>query len=527
MNPRTASQRESAVAAPADHENDAWLPEGWTVVSMDELLMPGGLFDGPFGSSLKTSDYVDVGVRVIRLENVGNLEFKSDKRTYISAEKYQSLKKHTVVPGDIIFGSFVDQRVRVCLLPQLDTPAIAKADCFCVRTCDELVDSKFLASFLARDETRDDLVSHIHGATRPRINTTQLRQLRIKLAPLAEQRRIVAKVEELLGRVSAARERLTRVPAILKRFRQSVLAAACSGRLTEDWRERNADVQPAAEILQMIEAKRRSSTILGRPVPRRSNGEHIEEVAREYIIPDEWTTCRVEQIATVQLGGTPSRKEPTYWNGSIPWVSSGEVANCRIQRTAERITAEGLKNSSAKLYPPGSVLIAMIGEGKTRGQAAILKIEACTNQNSAGLIFDCGGVSPEYIWYWALCEYESTRSGGRGGAQPALNGEKVRALRLPLPPLAEQREIVRRVEALFKLADAVETKIAAGMARVKKLTQAILAKAFRGELVPTEAELARREGRDFEPASVLLERIRAARTQETSGKRPARSPRRK
>ena len=140
-------------------------------------------------------------------------------------------------------------------------------------------------------------------------------------------------------------------------------------------------------------------------------------------------------------------------------MSSGEVANCRITQTEERITEAGLANSNAKMYPPNSVLIAMIGQGKTRGQSAILEIDACTNQNVAGLVFDSGNVDPEYIWHWALCEYARTRSGGRGGAQPALNGEIVRSLLVPVPPLAEQKRIITKVTELLSLCDALEAKL--------------------------------------------------------------------
>jgi type I restriction enzyme S subunit len=151
----------------------------------------------------------------------------------------------------------------------------------------------------------------------------------------------------------------------------------------------------------------------------------------------------------------------------------------------------------------------MIGEGKTRGQSAILDIDACTNQNVAGLVFDTDDIFPDYIWCWALSEYERNRAVGRGGAQPALNAAKVRGLLLPLPPLQEQVEIVHRINGLFAFSGKVEQKVQAAYRRTEKLAQSILAKAFRGELVPIEAELARREGRDYEPASVLLERIRA------------------
>jgi type I restriction enzyme S subunit len=121
----------------------------------------------------------------------------------------------------------------------------------------------------------------------------------------------------------------------------------------------------------------------------------------------------------------------------------------------------------------------------------------------AGLVFDVPLVEPEFVWFWALGEYERNRDIGRGGNQPALNGAKVRALPLPLPPRDEQKEIVRRVEALFAYADRLEARYNTARAQVERLTPALLAKAFRGELVPQDP--------NDEPASVLLERIRAAR----------------
>lgn len=220
-------------------------------------------------------------------------------------------------------------------------------------------------------------------------------------------------------------------------------------------------------------------------------------------------------IADVRLGGTPSRKEPRYWGGEIPWVSSGEVENCRITRTAEQITRAGLEKSNAKLYPRGSVLIAMIGEGKTRGQAAILDIEASTNQNVAGLVFDAGVIDGAYVWLWALGEYERNRDVGRGGNQPALNGAKVRALPVPIPPLEEQAEIVRRVEVLFAYADRLEARYTAARVQVERLPPALLAKAFRGELVPQDP--------NDEPAPMLLERIHTSRA--AAGAKPPRKVR--
>ena len=305
-------------------------------------------------------------------------------------------------------------------------------------------------------------------------------------------------------RVDACRERLNRVPALLKRFRQSVLAAATSGVLTADWREEHPRAEPGEALLKQIANERQ----------RQGLPSAFREIKPEGIeIPDDellvgWAWCRVGQLADVKLGGTPSRAEPAYWRGEVPWVSSGEVANCRIAATGEAITALGLRESNAKLYPVGTVLIAMIGEGKTRGQSAILDVDAATNQNVAGLVFDGGAVDSEYVWLWALGEYERTRSVGRGGNQPALNGAKVRALPVPLPPADEQREIVSRVRRLFAFADRLEASYAAARTHTERITPALLAKAFRGELVPQDP--------NDEPAGVLLERIRTNRAVDAS-----------
>lgn len=173
------------------------LPPGWHWMPIKELLPPGGIFDGPFGSNLKTADYTDYGVRVVRLENVGYLQFIHQKETYISQEKYEILAKHTVGAGDIIFASFIAEEVRACVLPKLKTRAIAKADCFCLRPRQEVVNSHYLAFQLVKRESYERLSESIHGATRPRINTTQLRNLEIRICPLAEQQEIVHRVEAL------------------------------------------------------------------------------------------------------------------------------------------------------------------------------------------------------------------------------------------------------------------------------------------------------------------------------------------
>jgi len=127
----------------------------------------------------------------------------------------------------------------------------------------------------------------------------------------------------------------------------------------------------------------------------------------------------------------------------------------------------------------------------------------------AGLLFDSHEIVPDYVLYWALSEYENNRSAGRGGNQLALNGQRIRSLTLPLPPTEEQREVVRRVSSLMAILDSVETDLHDASRRAERLMQSVSGKAFRGELVPREADLAAKEGRPYESATELLKRIKA------------------
>lgn len=342
----------------------------------------------------------------------------------------------------------------------------------------------------------------------------------LPIPPLAEQKRIVAQVEALLVRVNAARERLAKVAAILKRFRQSVLVAACSGQLTTDWREANQLAESGEEVIQAIKQQRikanekaiSESKKRGIQKPRRIEFTNSDEVAGRNEIPNLWGACALSRIFSVETGATPLRKREKefYENGTIPWVKTGEVKNCDILKAEEGITEQALAETNTKIFPINTILIAMYGEGKTRGQVGRLKIKAATNQACAALV---NSSLPEalnkYVFLFCLSQYKKIREQAVGGNQPNLNLDKIKRWVINIPPFAEQQEIVRRVEPLFALADRIEQRVQAATERVEKATQSILARAFRGELVETEAELARREGRDYESAAQLLEHIRS------------------
>lgn len=172
------------------------IPEGWEWCRLGEVVQI--IFDGPFGSHLKTADYKPKGIRVVRLENLGQMAFISEKETFVSYEKYNTIKSHEVFEGDVIIGSFLADGVHCAILPDLGTKAIAKADCFTIRLIKELTLNRYIMFLLSSSPMFSELFGLLRGMTRLRINTTQLKSLLIPLPPLSEQQRIVTKLDELM-----------------------------------------------------------------------------------------------------------------------------------------------------------------------------------------------------------------------------------------------------------------------------------------------------------------------------------------
>jgi type I restriction enzyme S subunit len=226
------------------------LPNGWAWECLGNLNVD--VFDGPFGSNLRTSDYVDQGVRVIRLENVGFLEFIEDKHSYVTEEKYESINKHTVHSGDLIFSSFVSEGIRVAILPEHIDRAVNKADCFCVRLHGETIRADFLAHFLSTMSAYKQIEAEIHGVGRPRINTTQLKAFAIPICSIEEQRQVMTLVSDKLSIADhishAIDEEIDRSEAL----RQGILKRAFSGLLVDQ----NSDEEPASALLERIKAER-------------------------------------------------------------------------------------------------------------------------------------------------------------------------------------------------------------------------------------------------------------------------------
>ncbi|WP_240307884.1 restriction endonuclease subunit S [Xanthomonas vasicola] len=379
---------------------------------------------------------------------------------YVDAEAAAVLKGHIFPEGSILFAK-IGEALRLNRRAIIFREGLADNNVMGFKAA-QGIDDGFLYHFLRTQ----DLASLSRSTTIPSIRKSDVEDITISLPPLAEQKRIAQKLDALLAQVDTLKARIDAIPTLLKRFRKAVRASALKGDLLSDSKEDSS----------------------------------------------AWNECTLSDLASVETGKTPDRSEANYWQaGSIPWVTSAATGLSFCKEAKEFVTPLALRECSLKLFSPGTLLLAMYGEGKTRGQVTELKIQAACNQACAAISVNGELALQSFVKLRLEENYEAIRKMAVGGNQPNLNLGKVREIQFSLPSIATQTEIVLRVEQLFAYADQLEAKVAAAKQRIDALTQSLLAKAFRGELVPQDPT--------DEPASVLLERIRAKRAATPKPKR--------
>jgi type I restriction enzyme S subunit len=437
---------------------DAAVPEGW------ELLPLTDAADVVMGQSPPGTSYNTEGQGLPFFQ--GKAEFGDD---YPTARKWCTTPKRVAEPGDILIS------VRAPVGPT----NIADQQCAIGRG---------LAAIRARPGVPGGLVRHAiklqeseiaswgTGTTFTAINKAHFKDIRIPLPPVDLREPLTATLDTTVRLRRSSVSHLTAARRSIDRFRQAVLTAACSGRLTADWRGSNLPTEPANVVVKTIDEERRGR--LG----RRYKPPTIPEVVKD--LPDSWCWTTVGALLDVATGATPLRKRSDYYNGSIPWVTSGAVNAGVITKASEFITELAIKETNAKVFPAGTLLVAMYGEGQTRGRVAELALKAATNQALAALLFNEQSKSlRSYMRLFFLENYERIRSLSFGGVQPNLSLGAIRDTPVPLPPVDEQIEIVRRVDQMLTSGAELQRRIDTAEHKIKRSSQSILAKAFRGELV--------------------------------------------
>ncbi len=301
------------------------------------------------------------------------------------------------------------------------------------------------------------------GVTIKHLVQNSLYAIWFPLPPLAEQKRIVAKIEELLPLIDRYEKAWSRLEDFNKRFpvdmQKSLLQMAIQGKLVEQRAEEGTGEELLEKILAAKNAKSAKKNSRAESQSRRekktsalsaSLREKIPDDEKPFDIPESWEWVRLGEIGSWASGATPSRTHAEYFGGNIPWLKTGDLTDGYVSSTPETITELALAKTSVRLNPVGSVLMAMYGA--TIGKLGILKIAATTNQACCACI-PHDGVWNKYLFYYLMARRKDFVKMGEGGAQPNISKEKIVNSIIPLPPLAEQKRIVAKLEELLPLCE--------------------------------------------------------------------------
>ena len=368
-----------------------------------------------------------------------------------------------------------------------------------------------------------NLEGYVTGTTRPKLTQAALNSIPIPLPPLAEQRRIVAEIETQFTRLDASVAALRRAQANLKRYRASVLKDACEGRLVtieaERARSEGRDFQSAGVLLERILAERRTRW----ESQEKKRGKYREPSAPDTSalpeLPEGWVWATLSQVSELKGGVTKGQRyDSKQVLREVPYLRVANVQRgfLNLERVITIETSE--ENIDQLRLIPGDVLFTEGGDRDKLGRGWVWRgeVEECIHQNHvfrARPILD--GVIPEFVSWWGNSFGQDffSRFGKQTTNLASINLTVLSQFPIPLPPLAEQRRIVAEVERRLSVIQQAEATVEASLVRAERLRQSILKQAFSGKLVPQDP--------DDEPASVLLERIRAGREGEAEASRAA------
>lgn len=299
------------------------------------------------------------------------------------------------------------------------------------------IDDTFIQYFI--DYNTNKLKSNKIGSAIPHLNKELFYELELPLSPLFEQRRIVERIEALFLKLDEVKEKAQDVFDSFETRKASILNDAFSGNLTEKWR-------------------------------------------KKYKIGlDSWKNSLISECCKLGSGGTPSRRNDSYYTGNIPWIKTGEINWNVVNDSEEKITQEAIENSSAKIYEPGVVLVAMYGMGITRGKAAILGVKATTNQ-AVCVLQTNENLYNRYLFYFFMSNYWNIREQAVGGNQLNLSVTIIGKLNIVIPKLEEQKEIVKILDNFIDKERNAAMAAKSIIEHIDLMKKSILSKAFRGEL---------------------------------------------
>ncbi|MCC6888126.1 MAG: restriction endonuclease subunit S [Hyphomicrobiales bacterium] len=460
------------------------LPHGWSNATIEQLAGAEGLTTD--GDWIETKDQDPQGdVRLIQLADIGDGEFRDRSSRFVTSQTVRRLNCTLLEEGDLLIARMPDPLGRACIFPGVGQPAITAVDVFVWRPSPDGPAARWLMHSVNSRDIRARMVEQAGGTTRQRIAGGRVKQLDIPVPPLPEQGRIVAKIDSLSAKSKRARDQLEHVPRLVEKYKQAILAAAFSGELTKEWRETHSASRP----------------VFGSEAIDQRAGELSE-------IPASWCWTAIRDVAAV-TGGLTKNAKRTQLPRQVPYLRVANVyANELRLEDIANIGCTDRAFEKTRLQRGDLLIVEGNGSIEQIGRVALWneKIAGCSHQNHIIRARSGPNLLPPYALYWLLSPegrrtIEAVASSSSG--LHTLSISKVEGLPIPICAPDEQQEIIRKVETALSWIERLAKEATSARKLIDHLDQAILAKAFRGELVPQDPA--------DEPASVLLERIRAER----------------
>ncbi|HEH9440631.1 TPA: restriction endonuclease subunit S [Aeromonas sobria] len=443
----------------------------------------------------KTPNKIDAGVRLITAKNIryGYIDLVPEE--FISEADYdQWMTRGFPRVGDTLFtteaplgnAAVIDINERFALAQ--------RAICF---QWHYSTVSRFMLIQILASPFQNQLIDNSSGMTATGVKASRLKEIPVVIPPAEEQQRIVAKVDELMAlcdqleqcsesqlaahqtlvetllatltdscdadelaqnwaRLSTHFDTLLTTEASIEALKQTILQLAVMGKLVPQ----DPSDEPASALLARIAAEK-AQLVKEKKIKKEKPLPAISEDEKPFELPKGWVFERIAVFGLVGTGATPSRSNPAYWEpAEINWVSSGETAELFVGKTKEQISNLAIKETNVSIYPVGTLIVAMYGQGKTRGQITELLEPAGTNQACAAIrLIDETKSHKDFVKLFFRKAYLELREHAAGGAQPNLNVGKIASTVIPLPPIPEQHRIVAKVDELMTLCDQLKSRL--------------------------------------------------------------------
>jgi type I restriction enzyme, S subunit len=498
------------------------LPRGWIELEFGELftLPSDDIVDGPFGSNLKASEYVTAGTPIARLQNIDRNLFISKNIQYVTNDKAEELVRHTFVPGDILITKLGDPLGKACHAPDGIARGVLVADVVRARITHQWVDRRFLCYQINANYIIEQFKDQTKGTTRPRVNLTKIRALKARLCPLAEQTRIVAKLEELLSDLDAGIDELKAAQIKMVKYRQSLLKSAVEGALTAKWRSQNPLTETGAQLLQRILSERRSlweAKQLAKfqqqgKIPLKDWQKKYPEPAQPSTIdlpelPGGWVWASLDMLGEIASGVAKGTKRSADVEvREVPYLRVANVQRGFLDLSEVKNILATEREIAELALRAGDVLFNEGGDRDKLGRGWVWREEVanCIHQNHVFRMRPyLSEVLPELVSHHGNTFGKTwfQNAGKQTTNLASINMTMLRMFPVPLGPAEEQREVLNQLELQIEHLNRQERAIEVALKQSTIQRQHILRTAFAGQLVSQDP--------NDEPAGVLLERIRA------------------